>query len=86
MAHEEKEKPTKRPNLYVEDLERLTQIMHQEGVAGSTAELLQALLDAYETQKGQQQQAQIQTIGEVAQTFNWFTQEIGFCRKNIIRI
>ena len=84
MAHEEKEKQTKRPNLYVEDLERLVALMAQEGVAGSTAELLQALLDAYETQKGQQQQAHVQTIGEVAQTFNWFTKEIEALRGRIM--
>ena len=83
MAHEEKERQTKRPNLYVEDLERLVALMAREGVAGSTAELLQALLDAYETQKGQQQQAHVQTIGEVAQTFNWFTKEIETLRERI---
>ena len=71
---------TKRPQLYADDIDRLTTLMAQEGVTGATAELLHALLNAYE----QQQQGQVETVGEVAQTFNWFTDEIDTLRAQIL--
>ena len=77
------EKPTKRPNLYAEDLERLAALMAQDGIVGTTADLFHELLNTYERDKEQQQQTQITTIGEVAQTFNWFTREIEALRGHI---
>jgi hypothetical protein len=70
------ERPIKRPQVYEDDLDRLMQLMAQQGVTGTPAELFCALLDAYETLKGEHQSRQPATVGEVAQTFNWFTQQI----------
>jgi hypothetical protein len=70
------EQPIKRPKVYEDDLERLVQLMAQEGMTGSPAELFCALLDAYETLKGEQQSRQTTTVAEVAQTFNWFTKQL----------
>jgi hypothetical protein len=71
------ERPTKRPQLYADDLDRLYDLMApDEGVTQTTAELFCALLDAYETLKGEHQSRQTATVREVAQTLNWFTQQI----------
>jgi len=70
------ERPIKRPKVYEDDLERLMKLMAQEGMTGTPAELFCALLDAYETLKREQQSRQTATVGEVAQTFNWFTQQL----------
>jgi len=70
------EQSIKRPKIYEDDLERLVQLMAQEGMTGTPAELFCALLDAYEALKGEQQSRQTQTVGEVAQTFNWFTKQL----------
>lgn len=77
------EQPMKRPHLYADDLERLTALMAQEGVTGSIAELFHTLLSTYETEKGQQHKAQVETVSEVAQTFNWFVGEIDALRERI---
>jgi len=68
--------PIKRPQVYEDDFERLIKLMAQEGRTGTPAELFCALLDSYETLKGEQQSHQTQTVGEVAQTFNWFTKQL----------
>ena len=70
------EQPIKRPKVYEADLERLMQLMAQEGMTGTPAELFCALLDAYETLKREHQSRQTETVGEVAQTFNWFTKQL----------
>jgi hypothetical protein len=70
------ERSTKRPQVYADDLDRLHEMMAQEGVSGTTAELFCALLDAYETLKSGHQSRQSETVSEVAQTFNWFTKQI----------
>jgi hypothetical protein len=70
------EQPIKRPKVYEDDLERLVQLMAQEGMTGSPAELFCGLLDAYEALKREQQSRQTETVGEVAQTFNWFTKQL----------
>jgi hypothetical protein len=69
------EQPIKRPKVYEDDLERLVQLMAQEGM-GSPAELFCGLLDAYEALKREQQSRQTTTVAEVAQTFNWFTKQL----------
>ncbi|NER78821.1 MAG: hypothetical protein F6K42_04435 [Leptolyngbya sp. SIO1D8] len=81
MADEEKQ--TRRPNVYADDIDRLSELMAQAGVTGTTAELFHALLNAHETQQAQQQRGQTQTIGEVAQAINWFTGEIEILRGRI---
>lgn len=73
----------KRPQIYANDLEHLTTLMAQAGVTGTTAELLHALLHLYEQKQEQQQQSQVETVSEVAQTFNWFTSEIERLRAQI---
>ncbi|NEQ48199.1 MAG: hypothetical protein F6K00_35230 [Leptolyngbya sp. SIOISBB] len=59
------------------------ELMAQEGRTGSPAELICALLNAYESLKGEQQSRQAETIGEVAHTFNWFTREIDTLRQQV---
>ncbi|MDB9526999.1 hypothetical protein PN498_13445, partial [Oscillatoria sp. CS-180] len=77
------ERPIKRPQVYEDDLERLVELMAQEGRTGSPAELIGALLNAYESLKGEHQSQQAETIGEVAHTFNWFTREIDTLRQQV---
>ena len=78
------EQPIKRPQVYEADLERLMNLMAQEGRTGTPAELIGALLDAYETLKGEHQSRQAETVGEVAHTFNWFTREIDTLRQQVV--
>ncbi|NEQ48466.1 MAG: hypothetical protein F6K00_35025 [Leptolyngbya sp. SIOISBB] len=74
---------TKRPHIYADDLERLSALMAHEGVTGTTADLLHALLDECEQRRVAGEKAQIETVGEVAQTFNWFTVEIDKLRARV---
>lgn len=69
----------KRPPLLVEDLERMTMLMAQQGVFGSPADLFHQLLDAFE-QSQHQHQAQPQQGLEV---IRWFTIEIDSLRATI---
>jgi hypothetical protein len=75
--------PFKQPKVQATDLTKLTKLMARRGVLGSPAQLLHALLVAFEQEHAQHQQQQVQTIGEVAQTFNWFTQEIEALREQV---
>jgi len=75
--------PFKQPKVQATDLAKLTDLMARRGVLGSPAQLLHALLVAFEQEHTQHQQQQVQTIGEVAQTLNWFTQEIEALRGQV---
>ncbi|MDB9524824.1 protelomerase family protein [Oscillatoria sp. CS-180] len=83
LMPQSQERPTKRPQVYADDLERLSKLMALEGVEGTTAEHFSALLDAYEAQREQPQHQQTETVHQVAQTFNWFTAEIETLRANV---
>ncbi|HEY9909741.1 MAG TPA: hypothetical protein V6D18_19285 [Thermosynechococcaceae cyanobacterium] len=60
--------------LYAPDLEKMTDLMLKRGITGSPAEVFHAAINVLESEQFQQQQHQ--TIGEIAQTMNWFTTEI----------
>lgn len=75
--------PFKQPKVQATDLAKLTKLMARRGILGSPAQLLHALLVAFEQEHTQHQQQQVQTIGEVAQTLHWFTQEIEALRGQI---
>lgn len=78
--------PFKQPKVQATDLAKLTKLMARRGVLGSPAQLLHALLVAFEQEHTQHQQQQVQTIGEVAQTLNWFTQEIEALRGQVVAL
>ena len=73
---EPKQAAMKRPGLYADDLERMNTLMAQRHVTGSAAELFNALLDAFVDETNTTQRQQVETVGELAQTLNWFTTRI----------
>jgi hypothetical protein len=74
---------TKRPELHADDLLKMTKVMAKRGVVGSATELFHALIEAFELEQTEKQQQHTQTIGEVANTLNWFTGEIQSLRMKI---
>lgn len=71
------------PELYADDLDRMTSVMAKQGITGSTAEVFHALIEAFELKQPQQQHQQGQTIGNIAQTLNWFIKEIDTLRSQV---
>jgi hypothetical protein len=71
----------KRPSVYADDLERITDLMAAQGVTGSTAEVLHALVEEFEAKIQRQKRQEAQTAGEFAHAINWFTQEIETLRQ-----
>ncbi len=72
---------TKRANVYVDDLERMTNLMAHRGITGSTADVFHALVKEAEAQAEQITRQEAKTLGEVAQAINWFTSEIETLRQ-----
>jgi TolA-binding protein len=72
----EPKKVLKRPGLYADDLERMNTLMGQRHVTGTAAEVFSALLDAFVEETSTTQKQQIETVGELTQTLNWFTERI----------
>lgn len=66
----------RRPELHAHDLEHMHALMAKSGIGGNSADVFHALLEAFEVTQSRQQQQHNQTLGEVAQTLNWFTCEI----------
>jgi len=59
----------RRLEVQAEDWERLVALMEQRGVVGSPRQMFRGLLEVVEAEG----RCQMQTIQEVARTFNWFT-------------
>lgn len=74
---------TKRPELHADDLAKMTELMAKQGVVGHTAEVFHALLEWVEAGQQQNQQQQVQTVQDVAQTLNWFTKEVESLRAKV---
>lgn len=72
---------TKRPSVYADDLERMTGWMAQQGVTGSTAEVIHALVNEFEVKRAQTERQEVKTASEFAQAINWFMQEIETLRQ-----
>jgi TolA-binding protein len=73
---EPKQAAMKRPGLYADDLERMHTLMSQRNVKGTAAEVFNALLDAFVEETSTTQKQQIETVGGLTQTLNWFTERI----------
>jgi TolA-binding protein len=73
---EPKKATMKRPGLYADDLERMNTLMGQRNVTGTAAEVFSALLDAFVEETSTTQKQQIETVGGLTQTLNWFTERI----------
>lgn len=80
---EPKKPALKRPALYADDLDLMNRIMGQRDVTGSPAELFRALLENFISEAHASQKQQAQSVGEMAQTLNWFTSEIEDLRGQI---
>lgn len=82
MTETDAAKPmTKRPSVYADDLERMTDLMAHQGVTGSTADVIHALLQEFEAKTAQEARQEVKTASEFAQAINWFTQEIETLRR-----
>jgi cell division protein FtsB len=82
MTETDTAKPmTKRPSVYADDLERMTDLMAHQGVTGSTADVIHALLQEFEAKTAQEARQEVNTASEFAQAINWFTQEIETLRQ-----
>jgi hypothetical protein len=75
---------TKHPGFFASDLTRMHTLMAAQGVTGSPAEVFHALLETFE--KKQTDQQQMQTLGEIGATFNWFTGEIQTLRARVAEL
>lgn len=71
----------KRPNIYADDLERITDLMAQQGITGTTNDVFHAFLQEFEAKTAQEHRQEIKTASEFAQAINWFTQEIETLRQ-----
>ncbi len=71
----------KRPNVYADDLERITDLMAHQGITGTTADVVHALLEEFEVKMAQEEKREVKTASEFAQAINWFTQEIETLRQ-----
>jgi uncharacterized protein YukE len=71
----------KRPNVYADDLERITDLMAHQGITGTTADVFHALLKEFEAKAAQAESQEVKTASEFAQAINWFTQEIETLRQ-----
>lgn len=75
-------KPTiKRPSVYADDLERITDLMTHKGITGTTADVIHALVKEFEVKADREARQEAKTAGEFAQAINWFTQEIETLRQ-----
>jgi cell division protein FtsB len=72
---------TKRPSVYADDLERITDLMAHQGITGTTADVVHALLEEFEAKMAQEERREVKTASEFAQAINWFTQEIETLRQ-----
>ncbi|MFE4108453.1 protelomerase family protein [Almyronema epifaneia] len=82
MAKSDVAQPTtKRPSVYADDLERITNLMAQQGITGTTNDLFHAFLQEFEAKTAQEHRQEIKTAREFAQAINWFTQEIETLRQ-----
>jgi ATP-dependent protease HslVU (ClpYQ) peptidase subunit len=72
---------TKRPSVYADDLERITDLMAHQGITGTTADVVHALLKEFEAKMAQEERQEVKTASEFAQAINWFTQEIETLRQ-----
>jgi len=82
MAKSDIAQPTiKRPNIYADDLERITDLMAEQGITGTTTDVFHALLQEFEAKTAQEERQEIKTASEFAQAINWFTQEIETLRQ-----
>jgi len=82
MAKSDVAQPTiKRPNVYADDLERITDLMAHQGITGTTADVFHALLKEFEAKAAQAESQEVKTASEFAQAINWFTQEIETLRQ-----
>jgi len=82
MAKSDVAQPTlKRPNIYADDLERITDLMAQQGITGTTTDVFHAFLQEFEAKTAQEHRQEIKTASEFAQAINWFTQEIETLRQ-----
>jgi Telomere resolvase len=63
---------TRRPELLVDDLHRMTELMAIQGVTGTTAEVFHALVAAF----AQQHKQQTQSVSDLNTNFAWFTRRI----------
>ncbi|MEO1211857.1 MAG: hypothetical protein AAFX78_20570, partial [Cyanobacteria bacterium J06638_20] len=66
----------KRPGIYADDLDLMNELMLKRNVTGTPAEVFRALLETFITETSTTQKQHIETVGEVAQTLNWFTDRI----------
>lgn len=82
MVEADAAKPmTKRPSVYADDLERITDLMALKGITGTTADVLHALVKEFEEKAHQEERQETKTASEFAQAINWFTQEIETLRQ-----
>jgi cell division protein FtsB len=82
MTEPDVAKPTtKRPSVYADDLERITDLMTHQGITGTTADVVHALLEEFEAKMAQEERREVKTASEFAQAINWFTQEIETLRQ-----
>jgi len=82
MTKSDVAQPTiKRPNVYADDLERITDLMAHQGITGTTADVFHALLKEFEAKAAQAESQEVKTASEFAQAINWFTQEIETLRQ-----
>lgn len=72
---------TKRPSIYADDLEHITNLMAQKGITGSTADVVHALVKEFEAKTAQTKLQDVKTASEFAQIINWFTREIETLRQ-----
>jgi hypothetical protein len=63
---------TRRPELLVDDLHRMAELMAIQGVTGTTAEVFHALVTAF----AQQHKQQTQSVSDLNTNFAWFTRRI----------
>lgn len=63
---------TRRPELLVDDLHRMTELMAMQGITGTTAEVFHALVAAF----AQQHKQQTQSVSDLNTNFAWFTRRI----------
>ncbi|MEM6715864.1 MAG: hypothetical protein AAF622_12395, partial [Cyanobacteria bacterium P01_C01_bin.147] len=75
------EQAIKRPLVYADDLELMNRLMAERGMVGATAETFRALLETFVEETSASQQQQVETIGGIAQTLNWFQAEIDTLRQ-----
>jgi cell division protein FtsB len=82
MTESDAAKPqTKRPSVYADDLDRITDLMAHRGITGTTADIVHALVKNFEAKTAQEERQETKTASEFAQAINWFTQEIETLRQ-----